>query len=383
MPTASLDEDLREIAESGQVELAKKLQRKRDKRAEISDRLLDPRTRQIGASVTKWQKQIAEKEEFRQSQIHAAREDRAVLEELDRISQQIEREHREATREREKLARYHSLENLSKTARREYYLSDPKRDLSIDMEHLGPSAAQVFAGEFVEDKKATQSEIVRGLKEQELEKEVLLQREAALERAFAELSDLDVKTRIELENREEDSIRAGRRALDEFNCEMQQKRKEKERREREDAETRAKRDVDFHLYQRYLLTDREAIVSVGRSGLLNEGIGTSSDFKGIPLDEKQMIMDWQARQVDEKRERIADENDRRARDAAETEAQRLEAVKVHDEQELQRRRAAQALVEENRRLAEAQNKERIRTEKVYSSSIKETFFDQFAKSACH
>ncbi|KAF4722123.1 hypothetical protein FOZ63_002905, partial [Perkinsus olseni] len=263
------------------VELAKKLQRKRDKRAEISDRLLDPRTRQIGASVTKWEKQLAEKEEFRQSQIHAAREDRAVLEELDRITQQIEREHREATREREKLARYHSLNNLSKTARREYFLSDPKRDLSIDMEHLGPSAAQVFAGEFVEDKKATQSEIVRGLKEQELEKEVLLQREAALERAFAELSDLDVKTRIELENREEDSIRAGRRALDEFNCEMQQKRKEKERREREDAETRAKRDVDFHLYQ---------------SGLLNESIGTSSDFKGIPLDEKQMIMDWQARQ---------------------------------------------------------------------------------------
>ncbi|KAF4708023.1 hypothetical protein FOZ62_001572, partial [Perkinsus olseni] len=313
--------------------------------------------------VTKWEKQIAEKEEFRQSQIHAAREDRAVLEELDRITQQIEREHREATREREKLARYHSLNNLSKTARREYFLSDPKRDLSIDTEHLGPSAAQVFAGEFVEDKKATQSEIVRGLKEQELEKEVLLQREAALEQAFAELSDLDVKTRIELENREEDSIRAGRRALDEFNCEMQQKRKEKERREREDAETRAKRDVDFHLYQ---------------SGLLNESIGTSSDFKGIPLDEKQMIMDWQARQVDEKRERIADENDRRARDAAEAEAQRLEAVKVHDEQELQRRRAAQALVEENRRLAEAQNKKRIRTEKVYSSSIKETFFDQFA-----
>ncbi|EER01440.1 hypothetical protein Pmar_PMAR026305 [Perkinsus marinus ATCC 50983] len=160
MPSASLDDDLRELAEAGQVGLALKLQNKRNERAEKSKRLLDPRIRQIGASADEWERQIAHKNECRQAEADMARDDRAVLEKLDRIAQQIEAERQEDQRQREASARHHSLNKLGKTARREYFLSDPKRDLSIDIEHVGPSAAQVFAGEFVEDKKAMQEELV-------------------------------------------------------------------------------------------------------------------------------------------------------------------------------------------------------------------------------
>lgn len=121
-----------------QVGLALKLQNKRNERAEKSKRLLDPRIRQIGASVSivirsaslwslrrlalfaeqrrilqgwpylfvfrlmglliceswslyqadEWERQIAHKNECRQAEADMARDDRAVLEKLDRIAQQ-------------------------------------------------------------------------------------------------------------------------------------------------------------------------------------------------------------------------------------------------------------------------------------------------------
>ncbi|EER18058.1 conserved hypothetical protein [Perkinsus marinus ATCC 50983] len=243
-----------------------------------------------------------------------------------------------------------------------------RRDLSIDIEHVGPSAAQVFAGEFVEDKKAMQKELVRGLEGQEQENKELLEREAALERAFAELSKLDFETRLAIDTEEEASRRAARRALDEYNAELQRGRKEKQKRDSQYSKTSAMRDIDFHLH---------------RSELLNGDIGTSSDFKGVSLKGKQDVLDSQAQQVEQRIRRVTEENDRTARDAAQAEAQRLEAVRIHDEQENQRRSAAKALVEENMRLAEDQNRVRMRTEETYAPSIKETFFDQFAKSACH
>ncbi|EER18059.1 hypothetical protein Pmar_PMAR019941 [Perkinsus marinus ATCC 50983] len=239
-----------------------------------------------------------------------------------------------------------------------------RRDLSIDIEHVGPSAAQVFAGEFVEDKKAMQEELVHGLlslimrslrtgtsslyfseawrgKRRRIKSylnviQIVMIGEAALELAFAELSKLDFETRLAIDTEEEASTRAARRALDEYNAE-----------------------------------------------LLNGDIGTNSDFKGVSLKGKQEVLESQAQQVEQRIRRVTEENDRTARDAAQAEAQRLEAVRIHDEQEKQRRSAAKALVEENMRLAEDQNRVRMRTEETYAPSIKETFFDQFAKSACH
>ncbi|KAF4661374.1 hypothetical protein FOL47_006735 [Perkinsus chesapeaki] len=336
MSTAIVDPDLREIADGGQIDLAIKLQRKRNERAERSERLLDPRIRQIGANVDEWERQIVEKEQVCRTEMETAENDRRALEEFDRVAEQIENERRQSLRDIERDARQFSLAHLHKEARREFILSDPKRDLSIDTCHLGPSSAQVFAGEFVEDKRAKQNELVRGLTDQNAEKKLIMQRNAAIERAYAELAELDFETRLELDVSQENDRRNERKRLDSQN-----------------------------------------------GKLLNGDIGTSYDFKGISMENKQTVVDEQAMQVEEKRIRIQAENEQASREAQEAEARRLEAVRIYDEEQLKRRRAAEELVAENRKLAESQRNGKKRSEEIYSPAIDEAFFAQFAKSACH
>jgi len=365
------------------AKLSLSLEARRQREAERLARIKDPQAYKRAVDPAELARQVAEKQQIRQTEADFAATADAERIAVDNQLVQLEEERRRA--ERKHLAELDTYRSTlqGRATSRDHDLSDPtalRREqpgrVSDDDERLGASSMQKFHGEDL-----AISHRVKGQQE-ELRSwfgEAVREKEAA--QAEAAQSDTDFSSSMlqidGLKSSLEASAQAKRReaysAVAEYNLAQARAKKERER-AAQAAEVRDNlAEIENNLSSTLLNEDP----SVSRSYISPNRV-RPDHFKGFSADEHQAILQQQAEQATERQEAEAEERAWSSQVAEEIEHMRQVRCSTEAQLEAKRAEMRRVFAEENRQLAETQKSNQSFLDSVvYPNQVSEHFFSFF------
>jgi len=374
---AGVDADLAHL----DAAMAARIMARRQTELARRERLLNAKRRVLGCDLDGLGAQVAEKQVERAAEHAGDGDDRLQAQYLDTVCTLQERKAAEDRTAEEKELKEFNRKFLRKELRKEYWLSDPdqlKREKPLsgdEVDALGPSAILSFGGhsEPPDHKKEKEEYIRAHLNAQIAEKMAEREMELEMERQYADGQAKANMLRLYIEQKQAVEAKEDTIAVERDNValakDVQQRRKEKK--EKEEAAKQA--ELEYNKSSQLL---NEAEFLTGPDGRV-----LPDTFKRMTRDQVQAILDEQAYQMIEKRQRMEAEREDERQYAQELELQRecVDAI----EQEKQRRAQAKrdkyaAGYREDARI-QARNQQELG--KVYVNQIDDSFYKQFGRSA--
>jgi hypothetical protein len=366
------------------------------------NRLLDAKRRTLGQDVDALKAQVEEKKFIAAESADAKAEDKLEAQYLDSVFALQEKEVSAERLVAEKSVRDYSSKFCAKVKRKEYHLSDPdaikreKPPTDEQIDEMGPAAILSFGGYrespwnlssawinsgFVphmpqheaDGIKEQKEEFIRAeLEAQHREKEYVKEQELMLDAQYADEEKRANILRTFIEQQEkEDRTNAAmdtRRFNNSLDAEVAQRRK------LQAAKNEAAKQAEL-TYNKTSQLLNEAEFQTGPDGRV-----LPDTFKRMTQDQVQVILDTQAYQMIEKRQRAEAEKEEEFEFARQLELQRqcvdaIEAEKMR-RQVTKRAQYAHQFKEDARLHQKAQ----AMLGEQYGNKIEESFFDQFGKS---
>jgi hypothetical protein len=366
------------------------------------NRLLDAKRRTLGQDVGALKAQVEEKMAAAAGSAEAKSEDKLEAQYLDSVFALQEQEVSADRLAAEKAVREYSGKFCAKVKRKEYHLSDPdalrreKPFTDEQIDEMGPSAILAYGGYrespwnlssawinsgFVphmpqheaDGIKEQKEEFIRAeLEAQHRDKEYIKEQELMLDAQFAdeEKKANILRTFIEQEEKEERSKAA--METRQFNHSLQAEVGQRRKFQAEKDEAAKQKELAYNKTSQLL---NEAEFQTGPDGRV-----LPDTFKRMTQDQVQVILDTQAYQMIEKRQRAEAEKEEEMEFARQLELQRqcVDAIEAEKMRRMVTKRAQYALqFKEDARLHQ---KAQAMLGEQYGNKIEESFFNQFGKS---
>eukprot|EP00899_Mesostigma_viride_P026564 jgi/Mesvir1/7092/Mv09200-RA.1 len=350
-------------------------------------RVLDEKTRTIGVDVDALNAQIDEKQRIRDAEkaAEARYASEAIL--VDKTCRVLDTEHRTMRKQMLKEELDWNASTLAKSASREYDLNDPdalKKSLpartgDADIDHLGPSSMQVFAGEDLDSamrRKLQVKEQATWVEQQRAEREAAL----AAEKAERELAAATARMQAAVGSdiaAQEAAIRA------EIARKLLQENKEK-------AEAARQKKILDKAAE--IQADEQEKMATLRSDMITEnpGVGLSASnpmrlrpdhYKGMSPEQIEAVRREQAAQAEYARMKKELEKAEEAEYARQQDMIRKGGMLAQQEVDRIRREEAATLKETlKQQSAEKKERDTMMNTTVYTNVPQESFFQQFGKS---
>ncbi|RZB77478.1 RIB43A-like with coiled-coils protein 2 [Asbolus verrucosus] len=362
------------------------IDKRRATEEERKKRIFNARQRLFGIDYSFLQKQIDEK---RQRDAEAARIEKVFDEQRkkqDEIALALDKKEKQERVKLEREINYFRMCCQRPENRREFDLNDPnqrKKEVPVRTSdndpRIGPSSAQKFEGEDLQSldrAKMQQDQMKAWLDQQIKEKEA-----ADKERQFAEETYREaILTRdqraLQLDNMEKECRKRLEDACLKFNRALADERKMEEMK-------RLKREHEDSFAEMYNFMTSDLLTENPEASQSNLGAGRKIGYmyKGMTLEEKKKIREYQIAQIEEMKKRKEFEK-RRDREFDDFLNGTQSTIALMDkEQERKQRESVRQLAEENRKLAVEQKMRKEFLDKVvYTNRPTEEFYDQFNKS---
>jgi hypothetical protein len=367
------------------------------------NRLLDAKRRTLGQDVDVLKAQVEEKKAAMAGSAEAKAEDKLEAQYLDSVFALQEKGVSQEKLAAEKAVREYSGKFCAKVKRKEYHLSDPdvlKREKPMtdeQIDEMGPASILSFGGYrespwnlssawinsgFVPHMPESEADGIKEQKEafmqsqlaaQHEEKEYVKEQEKMIEAQFAEEEKRAniLRTFIEQQEREDRSNAA--METRQFNTSL--KAEVAQRRKFQAAKEEASKQAEL-TYNKTSPLLNEAEFQTGPDGRV-----LPDTFKRMTQDQVQVILDTQAYQMIEKRQRAEAEREEEMEFARQLELQRqcVDAIEAEKMRRAVTKRAQYALqFKEDARLHQ---KQQAMLGEQYGNKIDDSFFNQFGKGA--